>query len=110
MPLEDALELLACTFQRCRGGGRPDEHLPAPVEAAARPEPHPASVQPLIDVLHANRPLSVMEYDRLIRYLTDRRDRLANEEARGPNSQSFMKGNFSFFIFKFCFYNSCFYY
>ena len=54
-------------------------------------------MQTLIDLLQANRPLSIMEYDRLIRYLSDRRDRQANEDARaGPSgaaaSQSYMKG------------------
>lgn len=98
MPMEDALELLASAFQRCRGGGgggRPDEHLAMEAGRPSGPEAHPASVQALVDALHANRPLSVMEHDRLIRYLTDRRDRLASEEARGPSSQSFMKGDFS---------------
>lgn len=111
MPLEDAFGLLTSTFQRCQqqraGGGRPEEADEA-VRAArsAPPDAHPQSMQTLIDLLQANRPLSIMEYDRLIRYLSDRRDRQATEDARAgpsagmpPTSQSYMKGD-SFSLIK----------
>lgn len=46
-------------------------------------EPHHANMQTLINLLQENRPLTIVEYDRLIRYLSDRRDRQMAEEARG---------------------------
>jgi hypothetical protein len=79
--------------QRSGGGGggggglmdsaAPDSRGRGGMQMQAGPEPHHANMQGLINLLQENRPLSVMEYDRLIRYLSDRRDRQMAEDARG---------------------------
>lgn len=61
----------------------PDSRGRGGMQMQAGPEPHHANMQGLINLLQENRPLSVMEYDRLIRYLSDRRDRQMAEDARG---------------------------
>jgi hypothetical protein len=107
IPVEDAFALLSSSLQRYQqqqqggigGGGRggveqqrggpgggmdsaaPDSR--GRMQMQAGPEPHHANMQALINLLQENRPLSVMEYDRLIRYLSDRRDRQMADDARG---------------------------
>jgi len=102
MPVEDGFALLSSSFQRYqqqqqqeRGHGGMERMDPA-VEASRtssapttgrnggsggngllgqQPEPHPSAMQMLIDQLQTNRPMTALEYDRLVRYLSDRRDR-----------------------------------
>lgn len=97
MPVEDGFALLSSSFQRYqqqRGHGGMERMDPA-VEVSRtssapttgrnggggngllgqQPEPHPSAMQMLIDQLQANRPMTALEYDRLVRYLSDRRDR-----------------------------------
>lgn len=98
--MEDAFALLSSSLQRYQqqqqgGGGRGglgggERGLMDPAEPRGRggmqmagPEPHPASMQALINLLQENRPLTVIEYDRLIRYLSDRRDRQMADDGRG---------------------------
>lgn len=106
IPVEDAFALLSSSLQRYQqqqgggGGGRgglggveqrgglmdsvaSDSRGRGGMQMQAGPEPHHANMQGLINLLQENRPLSVMEYDRLIRYLSDRRDRQMAEDARG---------------------------
>lgn len=98
MPVEDAFELLSSSYRAYQhqqtgsgggGGGRGVvEREPANLGEPrglmnARglvTDPHPPTMQALLNALQENRPLSVMEYDRLIRYLSERRDRQAAEE------------------------------
>ena len=93
--MEDAFALLSSSLQRYQqqqqgGGGRGDRGLMDPAESRGRggmqmagPEPLPANMQGLISLLLENRPLTVIEYDRLIRYLSDRRDRQMADDSRG---------------------------
>lgn len=96
--MEDAFALLSTSLQRYQqqqqGGGRGlgggERGLMDSADSRGRgglqmpgPEPHPASMQALINLLQENRPLTVVEYDRLIRYLSDRRERQIAEDGRG---------------------------
>lgn len=99
IPVEDAFALLSTSLQRYQqqqqGGGRGglgggERGLMDSADSRGRgglqmpgPEPHPASMQALINLLQENRPLTVVEYDRLIRYLNDRRERQMAEDGRG---------------------------
>ena len=111
IPVEDAFALLSTSLQRYQqqqqqlgggGGGREGREGRNPLMEQADntsirnrggmqlagpplPDPvHPASMQALIHLLQENRPMTVLEYDRLIRYLSDRRDRqMAMEDTRG---------------------------
>lgn len=93
MPVEDAFDLLASSYrsyqqQQAKGGsaGRAVEPAGEPRAGLGRSlvtDVHPTNIQVLINALQENRPLSVLEYDRVIRYLSERRDRQAAEEPRG---------------------------
>lgn len=106
IPVEDAFALLSSSLQRYQqqqgggGGGRgglggveqrgglmdsvaSDSRGRGGMQMQAGLEPHHANMQTLINLLQENRPLTIVEYDRLIRYLSDRRDRQMAEEARG---------------------------
>lgn len=102
IPVDDAFALLSSSLQRYQqqqqGGGRGglgggERGLMDSADSRGRggggglqmpgPEPHPASMQALINLLQENRPLTIVEYDRLIRYLSDRRDRQMADDGRG---------------------------
>ena len=78
MPVEEAFALLSSSFKHRQGmdSGNSDRRM----QAAAGIDAHPPNIQLLINLLQENRPLSVPEYDRLIRYLNERRDRQSRLE------------------------------
>ena len=71
MPVEDAFCLLSTAFNRHKGltATGADRKIQIGIDA------HPANIQHLINLLQENRPLTVIEYDRLIRYLSEKKDR-----------------------------------
>lgn len=93
MPVEDALQMMANDFQyqdrsqqvqqqQQQQQPRTSTNMPTAVEItptslyAAPPLNirHPDAIQTLIHLLGENRPLTVLQYDRVIRYLQDRRE------------------------------------
>lgn len=91
MPLDDAIEFIFRTFEdQMRGPPRPtlpsntttNPVLPTAVQItptasyAAPPlnTPHPEAIQLLINLLAENRPITVLQYDRVIKYLQERRE------------------------------------
>lgn len=90
MPVDDAIEFIFRTFEdQMRGPTRPvlQTNAPTPVlptavqitptaSYAAPPlnTPHPEAIQLLINLLAENRPITVLQYDRVIKYLQERRE------------------------------------
>ncbi|XP_061401802.1 nuclear receptor coactivator 5 [Musca vetustissima] len=92
MPVEDAISLMAEDFRRkmmrdkIAGVQQPNQlhtgNLPNPVPiipaapnyiAPPLKERHPDAIQSLLNLLANNMPLTVLQYDRIIKYLQDRR-------------------------------------
>ena len=102
MPVEDAIKLIADDFRKklmrdkAAGVGMSQQrnivpstmnalpHLPNPVQiipantsnymAPPLKERHPEAIQTLLNLLASNMPLTVLQYDRIIKYLEQRRD------------------------------------
>lgn len=84
MPVEDALKLINNDFQdRMRydrmnsGPLMPTAVQITPTTAYAAPPLntlHPEAIQTLVNLLADNRPITVLQYDRVIRYLQERRE------------------------------------
>ncbi|XP_037043725.1 nuclear receptor coactivator 5 [Bradysia coprophila] len=90
MPVDDAIEFIFRTFEDQMRGPRPTLSanatttpvLPTAVQItptasyAAPPlnTPHPEAIQLLINLLAENRPITVLQYDRVIKYLQERRE------------------------------------
>ena len=103
MPVDDAFDLLSSSFRayqqlhnrdpQSASAGRAGDGLEPRIGGGGGggpgrlvTDPHPPTMQALLNALQDNRPLSIMEYDRLIGYLGERRNRQAAEEAqRGSN-------------------------
>lgn len=91
MPVDDAINLMAEDFRRklmrdkktVSQQNRNVVHLPNPVPiipaatanyiAPPLKERHPDAIQSLLNLLASNMPLTVLQYDRIIKYLQDRR-------------------------------------
>ncbi|XP_075160885.1 nuclear receptor coactivator protein neosin [Haematobia irritans] len=87
MPVDDAINLITDDFRKKmlrdkNTGNQQKTHLPNPVPiipAAANyiapplKERHPDAIQSLLNLLANNMPLTVLQYDRIIKYLQDRR-------------------------------------
>jgi Anticodon binding domain len=82
MPVDDALTFIVKNFQEKKRQDLLEQSLPtavpiAPVSkqrAPALQERHPESIQNLLTLLADNRPLTVLQYDRIIQYLKERRE------------------------------------
>lgn len=86
MPVQDALDMLSVDFQNISQlrfpGQTGNRMMPTAVEitptsAYAAPPlntRHPDSIQTLVNLLADNRPITVLQYDRVIKYLQDRRE------------------------------------
>ncbi|PSN47354.1 hypothetical protein C0J52_06551 [Blattella germanica] len=76
MPLDDAVPLILRNYEAYIRG----EKLPAPISTplpvvssnVPLTERHPEAIQMLLNLLSDNRQLTVMQYDRVIRYLQDK--------------------------------------
>lgn len=72
MPLEDALVFIARSFDvylRGERGGPGAVAVGQPV-----PDRHPEAIQTLLNLLRENRQLTVLQYDKVIKYLQDKRE------------------------------------
>ncbi|RZF45099.1 hypothetical protein LSTR_LSTR013979 [Laodelphax striatellus] len=67
MPMEDAISLIRRTFQSYMRGER---ELPGTIGGY---EVHPDAIQTLFNLLKENRQLTVLQYDKVIRYLQEKR-------------------------------------
>lgn len=81
MPVDDALNFIVVNFQtklKCdKAGVAVPVAVPiTPASAIAPPlsERHPDPIQVLLNLLANNRPLTVLQYDRIIQYLEERRE------------------------------------
>ncbi|XP_035904669.1 nuclear receptor coactivator 5 [Anopheles stephensi] len=52
----------------------PSQSVPLHAEPSQTQEKHPEAIQNMINLLAANRPLTVLQYERLIKYLTERKE------------------------------------
>ena len=86
MPVDDAMSFISKQFPSLAGGPGPSAGnsvisrpgssvMPAPSASG-----HPPDVQKIITFLSDDRPLSIMEYDKMIKYLVSRRTETLKEE------------------------------
>lgn len=91
MPVQDALDMLSVDFQNISQHPDRSQRFPGqignrmmptaveitPTSAYAAPPlntRHPDSIQTLVNLLADNRPITVLQYDRVIKYLQERRE------------------------------------
>lgn len=76
MPVEDAMALIGRTFERqveAKGGAGAGA-------GTGTDNKHPEDIQTVMGIFSDNRPLSVMEFDKLIKYLCQRREAMLKLE------------------------------
>ncbi|XP_046669974.1 nuclear receptor coactivator 5 isoform X2 [Homalodisca vitripennis] len=73
MPLEDALAFIARSFDSYLRGERGQGPGPVAVGQSAL-DRHPEAIQTLLNLLRENRQLTVLQYDKVIKYLQDKRE------------------------------------
>lgn len=69
MPFEDAINLISRDFANYKAGGRS-----VPLNAPFASDRHPDAIQVLLNMLTDNRQLTVLQYDRVIKYLGMKRE------------------------------------
>ncbi|XP_025989065.2 hybrid signal transduction histidine kinase L [Solenopsis invicta] len=69
MPVEDAISLISRDFANYKAGGRS-----VPLNTPLTNERHPDAIQVLLNMLADNRQLTVLQYDRVIKYLDMKRE------------------------------------
>ncbi|XP_070149539.1 putative uncharacterized protein DDB_G0282133 isoform X2 [Polyergus mexicanus] len=69
MPVEDAINLISRDFTNYKAGGRS-----VPLNAPLASERHPDAIQVLLNMLADNHQLTVLQYDRVIKYLDMKRE------------------------------------
>ncbi|XP_069692035.1 nuclear receptor coactivator 5-like isoform X2 [Periplaneta americana] len=78
MPLEDAVPLIMRNFEAYMRGEKMPTTIPTPISVVSSSVPltdrHPEAIQVLLNLLSDNRQLTVLQYDRVIRYLQDKRE------------------------------------
>lgn len=70
MPVEDAIALMNRDFTSYRAGSSRS----VPINASSTTDRHPDAVQVLLNMLADNRQLTVLQYDRIIKYLEVKRE------------------------------------
>lgn len=73
MPLEDSLAFIARSFDAYLRGERGQGPGPVVVGQPV-PDRHPEAIQTLLNLLRENRQLTVLQYDKVIKYLQDKRE------------------------------------
>lgn len=79
MPVDDAIAFIGTNFQENRHKASVNLPKSVPIiqpQSNAPPltERHPEAIQALLNLLAGNRPLTVFQYDRIIKYLHERKD------------------------------------
>ncbi|XP_054732399.1 uncharacterized protein LOC129240547 [Anastrepha obliqua] len=84
MPVDDAIQLIGKDFRQkiATDASKKQAFIPAmtkavamaPGGAASLKDIHPNAIQNLLNLLADNRPLTVLQYDRVIKYLQERRE------------------------------------
>ncbi|KAG7211887.1 hypothetical protein KM043_011098 [Ampulex compressa] len=69
MPVEDAINLISRDFSNYKAGGRS-----VPLNTPFANERHPDAIQVLLNMLADNHQLTVLQYDRVIKYLEIKRE------------------------------------
>ncbi|KYN41476.1 Nuclear receptor coactivator 5 [Trachymyrmex septentrionalis] len=69
MPVEDAINLISRDFANYKSGGRS-----VPLNTPLASERHPDAIQVLLNMLADNHQLTVLQYDRVIKYLDMKRE------------------------------------
>jgi len=69
MPVEDAISLISRDFANYKAGGRS-----VPLNTPLANERHPDAIQVLLNMLADNHQLTVLQYDRVIKYLDMKRE------------------------------------
>lgn len=69
MPVEDAINLISRDFTNYKAGGRS-----VPLNTPLASERHPDAIQVLLNMLADNHQLTVLQYDRVIKYLDMKRE------------------------------------
>lgn len=69
MPVEDALNLMSRDFANYKAGGRS-----VPLNTPFANERHPDAIQVLLNMLADNHQLTVLQYDRVLKYLEIKRE------------------------------------
>lgn len=69
MPVEDAINLISRDFTNYKAGGRS-----VPLNTPLASERHPDAIQVLLNMLADNHQLTVLQYDRVIKYLEMKRE------------------------------------
>lgn len=69
MPVEDAINLISRDFANYKAGGRS-----VPLNTPVASERHPDAIQVLLNMLADNHQLTVLQYDRVIKYLDMKRE------------------------------------
>lgn len=69
MPVEDAIDLISRDFTNYKSGGRS-----VPLNTPLASERHPDAIQVLLNMLADNHQLTVLQYDRVIKYLDIKRE------------------------------------
>ncbi len=91
MPLDDAISMIVENFTAYTKGERCPVVPPlgaVPVTAAGIPlgEKHPEVIQTLLNILVENRPLTAVQYDKIIDYLRDKKEHLLKSDLGGSVS------------------------
>ncbi|XP_066138861.1 nuclear receptor coactivator 5 [Euwallacea fornicatus] len=89
MPLDDAMILIQRNFESYMRGEKAPED-PVKMSLADR---HPVPIQMIFNLLAENRMLTTSQYDRIIKYLQDRRDLQQENEVSEGISQDVSEGS-----------------
>lgn len=89
MPLEDALVLVTRNFDAYMRGDKTVTETLGPGGVLSVSDRHPTSMQLLLNLLAENRQITSSQYDKLVKYLQDRREVQGQHEiTEGVNQDS----------------------
>ncbi|RZC39543.1 uncharacterized protein BDFB_003984 [Asbolus verrucosus] len=89
MPIEDALVLITRNFDAYMRGEKPSNETLGPGGVLNISDRHPTSMQLLLNLLAENRQITTVQYDKLLKYLQERRElQHQHEVAEGVDQES----------------------
>jgi len=84
MPVDDAINFLSENFHEQIKKDKPDLKITTPIPQISNiptlTDRHPDTIQHLLNLLADNRTLTVLQYNKIIKYLTERRELQVKEE------------------------------